>query len=66
MYAHPLENYVSNILPVLLGPVIMNSHNLSTYIWMAYVILETISAHSGYQFPLNPISPVFHDFHHLK
>lgn len=66
VYCHPLEHLLSNIIPVFIGPIVMGSHNLASYIWIGYVITETISAHSGYQFPLNPISPVFHDFHHLK
>ncbi|KAJ6224294.1 hypothetical protein RDWZM_002839 [Blomia tropicalis] len=66
VYSHPIEHVLSNIFPIILGPILMHSHNLSGYIWMAYSIWETLIAHCGYHFPGSPISPVFHDYHHLK
>lgn len=65
MYCHPIENIVANVLPVVLGPVVMNSHDLVSYIWQMHVIAETLNAHSGYHFPFFSSSR-FHDFHHDK
>ncbi|XP_017489084.1 PREDICTED: fatty acid hydroxylase domain-containing protein 2-like [Rhagoletis zephyria] len=66
IYCHPVEHLGQNLLPVLLGPAVMGSHNLVAYLWIGYVIFESVYLHCGYQLPGCPISPVFHDFHHLK
>lgn len=66
IYCHPIEHLVLNIFPLIVGPALMSSHNLTTFIWIGYVILETNLVHCGYQLPFTFISPVFHDFHHLK
>lgn len=65
-YCHPLEHALSNYLPVILGPLLMNSHSLVAYLWTAVVITSTLSDHSGYYFPWMISSPMFHDFHHLQ
>lgn len=48
-----------------LGPVLMHSHNLVSYVWLMYVILLTLNDHCGYHFPWT-FTPLFHDYHHLK
>lgn len=65
IYAHPIEHVVSNVAPVLLGPLLLGSHITVAWLWFAMVILSTCNVHSGYHFPLLP-SPEFHDFHHVK
>ncbi|XP_071786416.1 fatty acid hydroxylase domain-containing protein 2-like [Asterias amurensis] len=65
IYAHPVEHILANMLPSVIGPLIMGSH--LAIIWMWFIIVEgsAIVAHCGYHFPLLP-SPEAHDFHHLK
>jgi fatty acid hydroxylase domain-containing protein 2 len=65
LYAHPLEHIFSNLLPPVLGPLLMGSHIATTWMWSCLALLSTINAHCGYHFPFFP-SPEAHDFHHLK
>ena len=65
LYAHPFEHIVSNIIPVILGPLIMGSHILVGLLWSVIAIGQTQLAHGGYHLPFLP-SPEAHDFHHLK
>ena len=65
LYCHPIEHFLANLVPVLLGPLIMGSHRCTTAIWLIIVHAVTLNDHSGYHFPLMP-SPEFHDYHHLK
>ncbi|XP_030066990.1 fatty acid hydroxylase domain-containing protein 2 isoform X1 [Microcaecilia unicolor] len=65
MYAHPLEHMFSNMLPVMVGPIIMGSHVATIMLWFCLTILSTTISHCGYHLPFLP-SPEFHDFHHLK
>jgi len=64
-YAHPVEHFVSNVLPVMIGPMILKSHILLRWIYIAVVRCENVTNHSGYHLPWLK-SPEFHDFHHLK
>lgn len=65
VYCHPVEHIFSNLLPPLLGPLILGSHTATSWLWFAIAILSTLNAHSGFHFPFFP-SPEAHDFHHLK
>ncbi|KAH0629874.1 hypothetical protein JD844_012325, partial [Phrynosoma platyrhinos] len=65
VYAHPVEHVVSNMLPVITGPVLLGSHVTSTTVWLCLALLATSVSHCGYHLPFLP-SPEFHDFHHLK
>jgi len=65
IYCHPIEHMLSNLLPPLLGPIVMGSHTATVWLWLTIVTLSTLNAHSGYHFPFFP-SPEAHDFHHLK
>jgi methylsterol monooxygenase len=65
VYAHPIEYIISNSMPIMLGPVVMRSHILTTWLWYAVAMFTTVIHHSGYHLPWLP-SPEFHDFHHLK
>lgn len=64
LYCHPVEHFLANLVPVLLGPLIMGSHRSVTALWIIAVHIVTLNDHSGYHFPLMP-SPEFHDYHHL-
>lgn len=65
IYCHPLEHLLANLLPVLLGPLLMGSHRSTISLWLILVHFVTLNDHSGYHFPGMP-SPEFHDYHHLK
>merc|ERR1711962_315931 len=65
IYAHPLEHYISNLGPVILGPMILGSHMSTAWLWIQLALLSTLNAHCGYHFPFFP-SPEAHDYHHLK
>ncbi|XP_044306976.1 fatty acid hydroxylase domain-containing protein 2 [Varanus komodoensis] len=65
LYAHPVEHVVSNMLPVITGPILLGSHVTSMMVWISLVLLTTTVSHCGYHLPFLP-SPEFHDFHHLK
>ncbi|KAK7481954.1 hypothetical protein BaRGS_00026757 [Batillaria attramentaria] len=65
IYAHPVEHATANLLPGLMGPLVMGSHLATLWVWFGLIMVFTTFHHSGYHFPLMP-SPEFHDFHHLK
>jgi len=65
IYAHPIEHLVSNLMPIMMGPLLMGSHLSVTWLWFFIGVTNTLFTHSGYHFPLMP-SPEAHDFHHLK
>ncbi|XP_061105084.1 fatty acid hydroxylase domain-containing protein 2 isoform X2 [Conger conger] len=65
LYCHPLEHVLSNMLPVLVGPLMLGSHMVTLSLWFTVALLVTTVSHCGYHLPLLP-SPEFHDFHHLK
>ncbi|KAL0278419.1 UNVERIFIED_CONTAM: hypothetical protein PYX00_000246 [Menopon gallinae] len=65
IYCHPVEHFVANLLPVFLGPCLINAH-LSTYLtWFALAVVFTLSEHSGYHLPFMTSSE-YHDFHHFS
>ncbi|XP_061558191.1 fatty acid hydroxylase domain-containing protein 2 [Phycodurus eques] len=64
-YAHPLEYVFSNLLPVVMGPVLLGSHVSSTCMWYCLALVSTTISHCGYHLPFLP-SPEYHDFHHLR
>ncbi|XP_057631783.1 fatty acid hydroxylase domain-containing protein 2 isoform X2 [Chionomys nivalis] len=65
IYAHPIEHVVSNMLPVMVGPLAMGSHLSSITMWLSLALIITTISHCGYHLPFLP-SPEFHDYHHLK
>lgn len=65
IYANPIEHVIANLLPVVMGPIIMKSHLLTYWVWLTLAVFTTITHHSGYHFPFLS-SPEFHDYHHLK
>nr|KAF6479937.1 fatty acid hydroxylase domain containing 2 [Molossus molossus] len=65
LYAHPIEHVVSNMLPAMVGPIVMGSHLSSITVWFSLSLIVTTISHCGYHLPFLP-SPEFHDFHHLK
>ena len=65
IYAHPLEHLVSNLLPLIIGPIVVKAHLSLTWFWYCLAILNTVNAHSGYHMPFM-LSSEGHNFHHLK
>ncbi|XP_019639359.1 PREDICTED: fatty acid hydroxylase domain-containing protein 2-like [Branchiostoma belcheri] len=65
VYSHPVENILSNLLPVAAGPILMGSHLVTVWLWFCLSLTATSISHSGYHFPLLP-SPEAHNFHHVK
>eukprot|EP01026_Neomeris_dumetosa_P044496 TRINITY_DN37539_c0_g1_i2.p1 TRINITY_DN37539_c0_g1~~TRINITY_DN37539_c0_g1_i2.p1 ORF type:complete len:281 (-),score=-1.03 TRINITY_DN37539_c0_g1_i2:297-1139(-) len=64
-YAHPLENLMVNMLPLLVGPLILGSHPLVSTFWMCFAAFNSVYTHSGYDIPGLP-SVNIHDFHHMN
>lgn len=64
-YCHPVEQVLSNLFPVWLGPMVMGSHMSVVWIWYVIAVLNTTVSHCGYHFPVLQ-SPEAHDYHHLK
>ena len=67
-YAHPLEDTVTNVIPFLIGPILMKSHAVTVILWFFYRMLEALDAHSNYDFPISHYlflrSPALHAYHH--
>jgi methylsterol monooxygenase len=65
VYCHPVEYILSNLIPVVAGPMITRAHASVGLLWYLMVIFVTSVHHSGYHFPLLPSSES-HDYHHSK
>ncbi|KAG9520481.1 sterol desaturase, partial [Aureobasidium melanogenum] len=63
-YAHPLEYLVSTIFPFWLPPQILGCHILTCFLFWTAATLETVIAHSGYDF--FTVFAKKHDLHHEK
>ncbi|KAI4723334.1 sterol desaturase [Aureobasidium sp. EXF-10727] len=63
-YAHPIEYLVSTILPFWLPPQILGCHILTCFLFWTAATLETVIAHSGYDF--FTVLAKKHDLHHEK
>lgn len=63
-YAHPVEHIVANVLPVGLPPLILHAHVLTYWAFVAFMLVETATVHSGYDFFDGAAK--MHDAHHEK
>ena len=63
-YAHPVEHLVSNIAPVMLGPLLFNAHPLVQGLWISYGMVQTTVVHSGYNLSAWLPQSHAHDWHH--
>lgn len=63
-YAAVIEHFIANILPILLPPALLKSHIVTFWAFLATVLLETTTVHSGYNF-FHGLAKK-HDFHHEK
>ncbi|XP_066295556.1 fatty acid hydroxylase domain-containing protein 2-like [Branchiostoma lanceolatum] len=64
-YSHPIEHVTSNVIPLFTGPILAGCHVVTMWLWLAYLMYETTTDHSGYHMPFAR-SPEFHDYHHAK
>eukprot|EP00466_Bigelowiella_natans_P017488 jgi/Bigna1/39567/e_gw1.33.120.1 len=70
-YFHPVED-VLNILPTLLGPILLRMHLGTLALWVMIRISEIVDAHSGYSLPFSPWDLLLriqggadrHEYHH--
>lgn len=70
-YAHPVEVLLGNQLPALAGPMLLQSHLFTFWVYLIFRVHQTVQTHSGYDFPW-AIFNIFpwqggaraHDFHH--
>ncbi|PIO31565.1 hypothetical protein AB205_0046750, partial [Aquarana catesbeiana] len=66
LFHHPsIYKHLSNMLPSMVGPMLMGSHVATIMLWFCLALITTTISHCGYHLPFLP-SPEFHDFHHLK
>ncbi|KAI0233329.1 Fatty acid hydroxylase domain-containing protein 2 [Lamellibrachia satsuma] len=65
IYAHPIEHIFCNLLPPVVGPLILGSHIATSWLWFSLALVSTSISHCGYHFPFLP-SPEAHDFHHSQ
>ena len=49
-YAHPLEHLVANIIPIFLPPVLLQTHIVTFWTFVAIMLFEAATVHSGYDF----------------
>lgn len=63
-YAHPVEHLLANSLPVALPPVLLGTHIVTMWVFLAVVLLDTTTVHSGYDFFAGAAR--HHDAHHEK
>ncbi|KAL4723491.1 C-4 sterol methyl oxidase [Fusarium chlamydosporum] len=49
-YAHPIEHIVANTIPIALPPVLLQTHILTMWAFVAWQLVETATVHSGYDF----------------
>ena len=73
MTAHPLEFVFGNVLPTVVGPLLLGKrmHLLAVITWFFARNVESAEGHSGYEFPWSPFRWLpftpghgYHSFHH--
>lgn len=74
-YSHPLESLAVGFGCVALFPIVTGMHPLVFNVWLAWRLIETYEAHSGYCFSgsvlgrlglLHGSGAAHHDFHHTS
>lgn len=64
-YAHPVEHFVSNMLPIIAGPILLKAPISTAWIYVFFALIVTLIDHSGFSFPgIQDSTP--HDLHHKK
>ena len=65
IYCHPVEHVLCNLNPMVTGLLLLGSHAATSWLWFTWVVVSTLTYHSGYQLQLL-FTPRMHDMHHLK
>ena len=63
-YAHPVEHIIANTLPIAIPPLLLRTHILTMWGFLAYQLIETSTVHSGYDFLHGAARK--HDRHHER
>ncbi|XP_057376840.1 fatty acid hydroxylase domain-containing protein 2-like isoform X1 [Daphnia carinata] len=63
VYSTRIE-FLLNMIPVVLGPMLMNPHLFTLWTWYAFVHLRGLKNHSGYDIP-GLTSSEEHNYHHM-
>lgn len=63
-YAHPIEHVIANMLPIALPSMILHTHIVVQWLFIAIESAETATVHSGYDFFGGMAT--FHDTHHER
>lgn len=64
-YCHPFEHIFSNMLPIIVGPVLVQAPLSTAWIYVGFANVVTIIDHSGFNFPWTQDTST-HDLHHQK
>eukprot|EP00117_Sycon_ciliatum_P035867 scpid92406/ scgid27103/ Uncharacterized protein C5orf4 homolog len=54
LYCHPIEYVLSNVIPVVAGPVLLGCHFVSLLLWVYIVLASTSISHCGFPLPFMP------------
>jgi len=66
-YAHPLEQFFVNLLPVALPPQLLRVHVCTFWLLLCVSLVDSVCSHSGYTFWTPWWSQIeHHDTHHLR
>lgn len=63
-HAHPLEVLTSNIIPIFIAPILIQTHHAVFLSWITFRAMEGVFEHSGYEFGIITTDVDFHDYHH--
>ncbi|EGO55256.1 hypothetical protein NEUTE1DRAFT_102694 [Neurospora tetrasperma FGSC 2508] len=65
-YAHPIEHIFANTLPIAIPAMVLGVHILTFWTYLAIMLVETATVHSGYDFKLFGVLEMArdHDAHH--
>ncbi|CAE7266374.1 FAXDC2 [Symbiodinium microadriaticum] len=73
IYCHPLEFFVSDLMPLGAGLAAIRTNAFTGVVWMAFAVMATQTHHCGIRWPWIDFfsfnaeaQPNYHDFHHEK
>lgn len=65
LYMHWVEFFLTQALPIVLGPVILDSNPILPFVGTTIGSLHSVHSHGAYEFPFIP-KPGFHEAHHAR
>lgn len=65
MYSNPVENTLSNVVPIVAAFPLLECHILVALLWISVAVVTTLVDHSGHHLPLLHSSER-HDYHHER